>query len=214
MVNYLPYLIAAYSTYLVGASSPGPANLSIMQTAMNKGRRPGLALAIGVVAGSITWGICVALGLAGLLQKYPNVFLILKTLGGCYFLWLAYRSIRSSFRGASSIGTKATMEESVPIKPYKKYFLQGLGIHLTNPKAIFVWIGIIALGMPPEAPSYIAPLIVAGCAFLGMLIFTTYALVFSTQPMVRLYISIRRPFDLVIGLFFIFTGTKLLFPLL
>jgi threonine/homoserine/homoserine lactone efflux protein len=90
------------------------------------------------------------------------------------------------------------------------YFRRGLGIHLTNPKAILVWMTTITLGLPAGAPPSLAFLIVGGCATLGVLIFSTYALAFSTRPMVLLYARARRRINAAMAVFFGVVGTRLL----
>ena len=47
----------AYATYFVGTLSPGPANLAIISTSLSYGRSAGVATALGVVAGSVMWGL-------------------------------------------------------------------------------------------------------------------------------------------------------------
>lgn len=198
MADIIPYLLTAYATYLVGAASPGPSNLTIMQTAMQNGRVPGLFLAWGVALGSMSWGMMATLGVAGILAHYPGILWMLKCLGACYFLWLAYRSwCAASVKGAS--------DPKTPIMRHSqnhRHFIRGLAFHLTNPKALFVWLAIIALGWPEGAPFYVGLMIVGGCGLMGIIIFTTYALVFSSSPAIALYRRIRRPFEYLVTALF------------
>lgn len=48
--------VAALGVYVIGTASPGPGNLAIANTSLNYGRTPGLALAAGVISGSLCWG--------------------------------------------------------------------------------------------------------------------------------------------------------------
>jgi threonine/homoserine/homoserine lactone efflux protein len=84
-------LVLAYSTYALGTASPGPSNLAVMATAMNGGRKPALALALGVVSGSACWGLLAAFGLSAVLASYASALFAMKILGGLYLLWLAAR---------------------------------------------------------------------------------------------------------------------------
>lgn len=52
--------ILIYSTYFVATASPGPSNMAIMDTAMNKGRTAALALAGAVIGGSLMWALLAA----------------------------------------------------------------------------------------------------------------------------------------------------------
>ncbi|MGK2908425.1 MAG: LysE family transporter [Sphingobium sp.] len=53
-----------YATYLLATASPGPSNMAIKATAMRDGRSPALALAAGVIAGSLFWAILAATGIS------------------------------------------------------------------------------------------------------------------------------------------------------
>ncbi len=94
LVEHWPQLMAAYTLYLVAVVTPGPANLAIMGTAMNEGRKRAMIIALGIFTGSFTWAIAAALGLAAVLTRYGEVLQILKVLGGLYMLWLAFKAAR------------------------------------------------------------------------------------------------------------------------
>ncbi|WP_338405350.1 LysE family transporter, partial [Achromobacter xylosoxidans] len=54
------HLAMVYGTYLIATASPGPSTMAIMATAMRDGRGPALALAAGVVTGSLFWALLAA----------------------------------------------------------------------------------------------------------------------------------------------------------
>ncbi len=202
---YLPELALAYFAYLVATISPGPANLAIMATSMRHGRTSGLSIAAGVVLGSLTWGILAAFGLSTFLFSFGWLMSTMKIAGGIYLLWLAYKSFKSAASPDRPIAKQANTERST-----RQHFLRGLGIHLTNPKSIFAWLSIIAIGVNPEAPLWITYLIVAGCWFFGIIVFGGYAMLFSTERMIGLYRHFRRWIEGVTGFVFGLAGLKLL----
>ena len=51
-MDYLTNIGIAYLAYFVGAASPGPSNIAIMQISLEKGRGAGLALGLGVLTAS------------------------------------------------------------------------------------------------------------------------------------------------------------------
>lgn len=55
-----------------------------------------MAIAAGVVIVSFAWGLIAVSGLAALLLRYGQAFMILKAMGGLYLLWLAVRAARSA----------------------------------------------------------------------------------------------------------------------
>nr|WP_258597660.1 LysE family transporter [Mesorhizobium sp. AR07] len=79
-----------------------------------------------------------------------------------------------------------------------------------NPKSILAWIALVTLGLGPDASATDVILILAGCAVLSVTIFCGYAVVFSTQPMVRMYRRARRGIEGVLAVSFGYAGLRLL----
>jgi amino acid exporter len=67
---YLPGIALAYSAFLLSIMSPGPNVLAVMGTSMSVGRPAGLALGLGVAAGTFCWAMLTATGLSALLATY------------------------------------------------------------------------------------------------------------------------------------------------
>lgn len=205
-ISYLPNLIPAFSAYLVAIISPGPATLAIMGAAIGHGRQCGLALASGVIAGSMCWGVLAAFGLSAVLAAFPLALKGIGILGGGYLLWLAWKSLRSAFRTQDP----RRVDPSAMERSWRRFFLRGFAIHMTNPKALFAWVAMIALGLRADAPAHTAFVIVVGCAVLAITVFGLYAIAFSTPTMVRIYGRSRRWFEIVMALLFGFAGIGLL----
>ncbi len=203
--GHLPDLALAYLAYLIATLSPGPANLAIVATSIRNGRAAGLSLASGVLLGSLTWGILAALGLSTFLVAYGWTMEVLRIAGGCYLLWLAWRSMRSALNHDRAIPPAAAAKSSG-----RAFFTRGLVIHLTNPKSIFAWLAIIAIGVGPGSPTWVAAAIIAGCWLLGIVIFGGYAVVFSTRRATTTYLSARRWIDGATAAIFGIAGLKLL----
>ena len=83
-------------------------------------------------------------------------------------------------------------------------------MHLANPKAVLAWIALVTLGLGAEPSWHDVATILAGCAILSVMIFTGYAVVLSTEPMIRLYRRARRGIEGVLAAFFGFAGLRLL----
>jgi amino acid exporter len=203
---YLPGIILAYSAFLLAIASPGPNVLAVIGTSMGVGRSSGIALALGVAAGSLAWGILTAGGLSALIASYASALVAIKIAGGFYLLWLAYKAFRSA---ASSHEIEATTLAGSIHNP-RQYFTRGLTIQMTNPKAALAWIAIMSLGLQANAPIWVAVSIVIGTALLSVIIHCIYAVAFSTSTMVRLYTRARRWIQAALGAFFAFAGIRLL----
>ncbi len=207
-MDYLYGLHIAYLTYFIGTASPGPANIATMQISLEKGRLAGLIFAFGVITGSIFWGTLAAFGLGAVLVKFPSILQLLSVIGGIYMFWLAYNNcIKIINKKPLVVGTN---KENKRVNKRNKYYLQGLALHLTNPKAILVWMSTILLGTQNSAPNLHTPyLIVFGCVPLGISIFCGYALFFSNKLMISYYKEIYKPFTLFVAIFFIGAGFTL-----
>lgn len=189
-------LALLYLAWLVAGGSPGPATLAIASTGMSRGRKPALALALGVLAGSATWGVIAALGFGAAMLTHAWLAEALRIFGAAYILWLAFKSLRSAFRpGAPALGKAAPAD-------LRRAFLGGLALHASNPKAILSWGAVYAIAVPPG--SGMGELLFTGLfLFSGsILIFVGYALLFSTETAMRRYMGARRWFEAAFGVLF------------
>jgi threonine efflux protein len=204
--EYLPGILLAYSAFLLGIASPGPNILAVIGTSMSVGRPSGVALAIGVATGSLTWALLTVLGLSALLAAYSSALIVIKIAGGLYLIWLAYKS----FKSASSSQDIEARELAGGRRSPVGYTMRGYFIQMTNPKAALTWIAIISLGLQEGAPYWVSAVIVLGTFTLSVVAHVLYAVAFSTPLMVRLYGRARRTIQFILGSFFAFAGSKLL----
>jgi threonine/homoserine/homoserine lactone efflux protein len=197
-------LAVAYTAYLIGVASPGPSNLAIMGTAMAHGRKHAIALAGGVISGSLLWGVLAAFGLASLMRSYSAALILIKVVGGGYLLWLSWTAAKAAYSAKPFEATAAAAEG------YRRTFVRGAAMHITNPKAIFVWLSIVSLALPQNSRASDAMTVVAGCGLIGALVFSTYAIAFSTQGVRRAYKAIHKWFNATLSCVFAYAGIRML----
>lgn len=200
-------LSLALPLFLIGVLSPGPATLAIMLFSAKLGRSRGLMFALGVSTGSLFWGTVAALGLGSLLRTYAEFAMVLRIIGGLYLMWLAFRSLRSAFKGNTAVPAQTP-------RPRKliQLFLSGLMLHLMNPKAIFVWLAVVSVGLGAvvESNPLIALSMVLVCWLFSLVAFTAYAVIFSSEPVIAVYRRCARIIDGVCGTFFAVAGLKVI----
>lgn len=205
-------MVVACSAYAFGAASPGPSNLAIMATAMQGGRRRALVFALGVVSGSAVWGALTAFGVAAALVKAPSILVAMKAAGGVYLLWLSFKALRRALAG--DVPGAAAAKSDAHAGSALALYCRGAALHLTNPKAVLVWLSIIALALDGDAGAGAGTgaglPVVAACLTIGAVIFLGYAVVFSTAVARRLYVRARRWFDAVVGMAFGAAGLGML----
>jgi amino acid exporter len=203
---YLPGILMAYAAFTLATLSPGPAFFVTTGTSMSVGRRSGIMVALGVVAGSFSWAAAAIAGVSAVLATYAGALTAVRTAGGLYLGWLALKALRSAFRTHAV----AAREPNQPEHSQARYFLRGWLVQISNPKSILGWISIISLGLRPGAPAWVAAVIVAGSTIMATLFYGTCAMLFSTPSTVRVYNKARRPIDAVLGLFFVVAAVTLL----
>ena len=197
----LPRILAAA---LLATGSPGPATLAIAGTSMQSGRRFGLALASGVSTGSLIWSVAAASGLGAIMLTHGWLFELIRHAGAGYLLWLAFRSARSALTPGQA------EPKGLAYGTMRRAYGKGLALHLTNPKAILFFGSLYAVGIPAHtSPAALATVILA-VALQSALVFHGYALLFSSAPLVRGYMRLRRWFEGVFAIAFGMAGFKIL----
>ena len=203
---YLPGIMLVYAAFLLGIMSPGPNVMAVIGTSMGVGRKAGVSLALGVALGSFTWAVLTTMGLSALLSTYAAALTVIKVVGALYLFWLAYKALRAAAAAHDIEARKLEGGDRHPLG----YAIRGYVVQMTNPKAALSWSAIIALGMKPDAPFWVAAMIVAGTFTLSIICHVLYAVAFSTPVMVTLYGKARRYIQAALGAFFVFAGFKLL----
>lgn len=199
-----PEFVAIWIGWMLAGGSPGPATMGIAGTAVASGRTAGLAFALGILAGSATWGIAAALGLSAVMLAHVWLFEVIRYVGAAYLAWLALKALKSAW-------TKDDTPAGTPFAGgFKSLFLKGAAVHILNPKAILSWGSIYAIALPANA----TPAAVFECfAYLyagSIMIFIGYAYLFSSPSVVAGYGRARRWFDLIFAGFFGFASIKVL----
>ena len=187
--------------FFIVTVSPGPANVAVATVAMSAGRRAGLLCGLGLSCGLAFWGLVAAAGLGAVLQSASWALFGLKIFGGLYLLWLAWRSAQSAFQPRPEAAREAGDG---------RWFVRGLLLNLSNPKAVVAWMAALSMGL--GAGDDVAALAAATvlCAALGVVNYTGYALAFSQSGMMAGYRRCRRWIDGVAAGLFAAAGVGLI----
>lgn len=198
-INLVLILLAA----LAASLSPGPASLAIAGTSMARGRRAGLLLTVGIMIGSLAWSIAAAFGLGAIMLANAWVFEVIRYAGAAYLLYLAYRSARSAI---SSRDVKTRAIEGSPAA----LVTRGAALHITNPKSILFFGALYSMGMPSDATPLQIAAVVGAVGMQATLVYSGYALLFSTPSITGLYLRMRRWFEGAFAVGFGLAGLKVL----
>lgn len=189
---------------LLATASPGPSTLAIAGTAMAHGRAQALALVAGIVCGSWCWSVAAALGLGAVMQANAWVFELLRYCGAGYLLFLAYKSARSALSPGQA------RLRSVSTSRYRAAYGKGLAMHLTNPKAILFFGALFSVGVPVSASPLEIGSVVVVVGLQSLMVFVAYALLFSSDRIVVMYLRLRQWFEGAFAVAFGLAGLILL----
>ena len=110
--------------------TPGPDMLYVISRGVTQGRRAGMLSALGVICGILVHTTAAAFGLTLILQTSASAFLIVKTLGAIYLIYLGVKSWRDK--------STFSVQTSAPSLSFQRVFWQGVLSNVLNPKvAIF-----------------------------------------------------------------------------
>jgi len=199
-INYSIILIAAF----LSLASPGPATLSIAAVSMNQGRLHGFMLANGIATGGILWSSAAAFGFSAIMYTNVWLFELMRYLGACYLLFLAYNSARSAIKN-TDFEIHETRGNTI-----SSTYSKGLLLQLTNPKIILFFGSLYAVAVPSGVDAGALVSVILAISFQSILLFYLLVFLFSTTKFRDIYIGLRRSFDAIFAAFFIFAGFKLL----
>lgn len=187
--------------FVVVVASPGPANLAAASVAVLHGRRIGLVFAFGLSVGLWFWGVLAAIGLGAVLQSSVAALFLLKLFGAAYLLWLAYQAGRTA---VYPDGAKTTKIAS------GRWFLRGVVLNLSNPKAVFAWMAALSVGMDSQDGPAAVAIATVFCMLIGWVNATGWVLLFSQSGMMLAYRRVRRWIDGATAALFALAGFGML----
>jgi threonine/homoserine/homoserine lactone efflux protein len=178
---------------LVVIVAPGPDFALTVRNAVVRGRRAGLATALGVVTGQAAWALAAAAGVAALLAASQPLFVAVRVAGAFYLVYLGAQALWSAWRGSDEGSQRAATGSA---------YRQGLLSDLANPKMAVFFTSLL-----PQFGSSLTAL-------------TSHALVFVALTLVWLTLvarvgaslqvpAIRRAVDAVTGIVLVALGARL-----
>ena len=117
------------------AITPGPGVFATISRALSSGFLNASFVVMGIVIGDIIFLLLAIFGLSAIASILGDFFILVKYLGGIYLLFLGYKILTSK---EQETNLKGIYELS-----WKKNFLTGLIITLSNPKVILFYLGFL-----------------------------------------------------------------------
>jgi len=154
-VPSLPTFLAFSLAILLLALTPGPDMTLWISRSLRDGRSIGLMVLAGTSLGISIHTILVAFGISALIVASPTAFMMLKTGGAAYLLWLAIQAIRHG----SNFVVKADGDGEAS---RLNAFINGLWVNLLNPKVIIFFMTFLPQFVTADDPHVTGKLIFLG----------------------------------------------------
>jgi threonine/homoserine/homoserine lactone efflux protein len=136
---YLSYLVAA----LIVIAAPGPDSLNSLAIGIARGRREGVAYALGVGVGCLTHTVWAMLGISAVVAASATLFNAIKWIGVAYLVWLGVQSLRSK-------GSIAAMGNVPQRGNAAQRFRQGVLTNALNPKVMLFFLAFLPQFVDPQ----------------------------------------------------------------
>jgi threonine/homoserine/homoserine lactone efflux protein len=128
----LEYYLSIILFCLVTSITPGPNNIMLMSSGLNHGVLKSVPHISGIIVGFPLMVAALGFGLGTIFQNYPVIHQVIKIVGICYLLFLAWKIANT---------TRANAEKHLR-EPLT--FVQAAAFQWFNPKAWVIAIGAIA----------------------------------------------------------------------
>ncbi|MEJ8310841.1 LysE family translocator [Agrobacterium larrymoorei] len=153
----LPTLIAFTIAILVLAVTPGPDMTLWISRSLREGRKAGFMTLVGTNLGITVHTLLVAFGVAALIVASPTAFMVLKTGGAAYLVWLAIQAIRHGSNFVMERPKEQKAEASMA-----SALINGLWVNLLNPKVIIFFMTFLPQFVTASDPHVTGKLIFLG----------------------------------------------------
>jgi threonine/homoserine/homoserine lactone efflux protein len=213
----LAQLLAFLGVAVVVIVVPGPDTALTVRNALAGGRRCGVATAAGVATGQAVWTLATGVGVAELLRASEPAFLVMKTAGAAYLVFLGLQSlwtaagVRFPSRLRSPTGGPGTggRGSGAPGMAPGRGFRQGVVSNLANPKMAAFFLSLLPQFVGPGAG--VAGLLGLGLVFC-LMTFAWLALYSMAVDRARVVLGrswVRRVLDGVSGVVLVGFGARL-----
>lgn len=186
--------------------TPGADTMIVIRNTLRGGARDGLVSSLGICLGLFVHATLSAVGISAILLYSATAFMLLKTIGALYLLWLGLSSLRS-FWNAKRMHQKAVEKR---VFSFWISLQEGFLSNVLNPKAVIFYMAFLPQFISHEHSALAQSLFLALIHFiiatiwLGLLIYTIVsANSFITKK------SVRQSLDAISGTVMIALGIRL-----
>ncbi|WP_407484209.1 LysE family translocator [Elizabethkingia meningoseptica] len=134
------FILAAFILVI----SPGPNMIYLISRTITQGRKAGLTSLGGVICGFLFHIVMVSFGLTAVLFAVPYAYIVLKTLGTLYLLYLAYQAVKPNSKNIFGVDRNITTDRP------GKLFTIGFLTNVLNPKVAVFYLSFFPQFIKPQ----------------------------------------------------------------
>ncbi|MDE5492278.1 LysE family translocator [Elizabethkingia meningoseptica] len=134
------FILAAFILVI----SPGPNMIYLISRTITQGRKAGLISLAGVICGFLFHIVMVSFGLTAVLFAVPYAYIVLKTLGTLYLLYLAYQAVKPNSKNIFEVDRNITTDRP------GKLFTIGFLTNVLNPKVAVFYLSFFPQFIKPQ----------------------------------------------------------------
>ncbi|AKH94608.1 LysE family translocator [Elizabethkingia anophelis] len=134
------FIIAAFILVI----SPGPNMIYLISRTITQEKKAGLTSLAGVICGFLFHIVMVSFGLTAVLFSVPYAYVVLKTLGTVYLLYLAYQAIKPNSKNIFEV------DRNISIDRPRKLFTVGFLTNVLNPKVAVFYLSFFPQFIKPQ----------------------------------------------------------------
>jgi threonine/homoserine/homoserine lactone efflux protein len=130
--------------------TPGPAVLLVLATALHRGPRASIGSTLGILSANSIYFALSATGLGAVLLTSYRIFFLVKWAGAAYLVYLGVKALlsKSSTLGSPEAGAGAN-------RSFRRLFVDGLVLQLSNPKAIVFFAALLPQFIDPQGDAVV-----------------------------------------------------------
>ncbi|MUL11869.1 LysE family translocator [Aliivibrio fischeri] len=207
-MEYLLVLFHVALIWMLAVATPGANVLLTINTALNYDRKIAVFSAFGVSCATLLWSFFGGSGLVILFSHFPQLFGLMKVVGGCYLLYLGVRQIYLT-RKIKRLGELTEINQT--ISPSKRQvFISAFITSILNPKTGFFVVSLFSVSMPENMSATMILAIMLTMASITLSWHLFLATAFSNESAKSVYAHISGVMDYVTGGLFTIFGIKVM----
>ena len=207
-MEYLLVLLHVALIWMLAVATPGANVLLTINTALNYDRKIAVFSAFGVSCATLLWSFFGGSGLVILFSHFPQLFGLMKVVGGSYLLYLGMRQIYLT-RKIKRLGELTEINQTVsPSK--RKVFISAFITSILNPKTGFFVVSLFSVSMPENMSATMILAIMLTMASITLSWHLFLATAFSHESAKSVYARISGVMDYVTGGLFTIFGIKVM----